>query len=83
MSELMVTITITEEGDQIRLPYVQLLGVNRCIKLIRETGAEAMWHAASCDCCFIVHAVPAQGEVMHSGYVVGPDGGWTEHPEVF
>jgi len=83
MSELMIRIQIDDEGHTIALPFIQVAGIGNAIESIREMGADAVWHPAACGCCFIVHARPPEGELMHSGYVVGPDGGatWHEYPE--
>jgi len=83
MSELMVSIKVDDEGHVIVLPFIQIAGIGRAIESIREMGHEAIWHPAACGCCFVVHARPPEGELMSSGYVVGPDGGmtWHEHME--
>jgi hypothetical protein len=83
-AELMVTITVDEAGNKITLPFIQIAGIGNAIESIREMGHEqVVWHPAACGCCFVVHPRPPEGELMHAGYVVGPDGGatWHEHVE--
>jgi hypothetical protein len=81
MSELRITIQVNEEGDRITLPFAQMVGIADCIKTIQADGKDAMWHPAACGCCYLVHAIPPEGEIEHEGFVVGPDGGasWIEH----
>ena len=79
MGELMVTIKVSEE-DVIMLPYVQAIAIGKCCSLIHErTGRQPMWHPGQCGCCYHVHARPPEGEIEHSGYVVGADGGYSFH----
>jgi hypothetical protein len=76
VGELMVTIKVNEAGDTITLPMEQVLGIRECLELTRADGRDAIWHPAACGCCFIVHAVPPEGQAEHEGYVVGQDGGY-------
>jgi hypothetical protein len=76
-------VTIQTGAGPITLPYMQVVGIGKCVKAIQQTGRDAVWHPAACGCCFIVHARTEPGELMHEGFVVGQDGGydWHDHAD--